>query len=66
MAEFESIGEAVDSIKNNEVDAIIALDSNIDILKEDSNDYNEKSETLKDGVDKIKSCILDSQKKDDN
>ena len=40
MAEFENIGESVDSIKNEEVDAIIALDSNIDILKEDSDDYN--------------------------
>ena len=40
MAEFENIGEAVDSIKNEEVDAIIALDSNIDILKEDSDEYD--------------------------
>lgn len=40
MAEFENIGESVDSIKNEEVDAIIALDSNIDILKEDSDDYD--------------------------
>lgn len=40
MAEFNNIGEAVDSMKNEEVDAIIALDSNIDILKEDSDDYD--------------------------
>lgn len=40
MAEFDNFGEAVDSIKNEEVDAIIALDSNIDILKEDSDDYD--------------------------
>lgn len=40
MAEFDNIGEAVDSLKDEEVDAIIALDSNIDILKEDSDDYD--------------------------
>ena len=41
MAEYENVGESVDSLKENDVDAIIALDSAIDILKEDSNDYND-------------------------
>lgn len=41
MAEFENIGESVDAIKEEEVDAIIALDSNIEILKEDSDEYDD-------------------------
>ena len=41
MAEYDSVGESIDSLKDSEVDAIIALDSAIDILKEDSNDYND-------------------------
>lgn len=40
MAEFDSIGESVDELKNETVDAILALDSNIDILKEDSDEYD--------------------------
>ena len=40
MAEFENIGESVDAIKEETVDAIIALDSNIEILKEDSDEYD--------------------------
>lgn len=41
MAEFENIGESVDAIKEEAVDAIIALDSNIEILKEDSDEYDD-------------------------
>ena len=40
MAEFENISESVEAIKDETVDAIIALDSNIDILKEDSDEYD--------------------------
>lgn len=40
MAEFDSVGYSADAVLNKEVDAIIALNSNIDILKEDNDEYN--------------------------
>ena len=40
MAEYDTISESADAIINNEVEAIIALDSNVDILKEDSDEYD--------------------------
>jgi len=40
MAEYESVGESASYLLKNEVDAILALDSNIEILKEDNKEYN--------------------------
>lgn len=62
MAEFDTTSDSADAIIENEVDAIVALDSNIDILKEDSDDYdnlkaiytfnvNTKVETIGNDVD---------------
>lgn len=62
MAEYETSSDSVEALKNSEVDAIIALDSNIDILKEDNNEYDDlkaiytftvstKVETLDSNVD---------------
>lgn len=39
MADFDNVGESVEALNNKEVDAIIALDSSIDILKEDSAEF---------------------------
>ena len=39
MAEYDSIGESSDALLEDQVDAIIALDSNIEILKEDNKEY---------------------------
>ncbi len=39
MAEFNNVSESAEAIENEEVDAIIALNSNIDILKEDNDEY---------------------------
>ena len=38
--EYDTTSESVEGIYDKEVDAIIALDSNIDILKEDSDEYD--------------------------
>lgn len=65
MAEYDTISDSVEDVINNNVDAIIALDSNIDILKEDNNEYNDlkaiytfnvstKVETLDNDVDVTK------------
>lgn len=40
MAEYDTVGESIDSLEDNEIDAIIALDSNVDILKEDNDKYD--------------------------
>jgi len=40
MAEYDSIGDSSDALLEDEVDAILALDSNIEILKEDNKEYN--------------------------
>ena len=40
-AVYDSITDALDSVIEEETDAILALDSNIDIIKEDNNDYND-------------------------
>lgn len=40
MAEFDNIGLSAEALKEESVDAIIALDSSVDILKEDSEEYN--------------------------
>ncbi len=40
MAEYDTTSDSADAIIENDVDAIIALDSNIDILKEDSDEYD--------------------------
>ena len=40
-AEYDTVGESVDALKDLDVDAIIALDSNIEILKEENNIYND-------------------------
>lgn len=65
MAEFDTITDSADALIDSEVDAIIALDSNIDILKEDSDEYdnlkaiytfniNTKVETIGNEVDVTK------------
>lgn len=62
MAEYDSVGDSSLALLDEEVDAILALDSNIDILKEDNKDYNKlkaiytfnvstKVETVGDKVD---------------
>lgn len=40
-AVYDSISDALDSVIEKETDAVLALDSNIDIIKEDNNDYND-------------------------
>jgi len=40
MAEYDSVGDSSDALLDSEVDAILALDSNIEILKEDNKEYN--------------------------
>lgn len=65
MAEYETISESVEGIFDKDVDAIIALDSSIEILKEDNSEYNDlkaiytfnvntKVETLNSDVDVTK------------
>lgn len=62
MAEYDSIGDSANSLIEGEVDAILALDSNIEILKEDTKEFNKlksiytfnvstKVETVGDKVD---------------
>lgn len=62
MAEYDSIGDSSDALLEDEVDAILALDSNIEILKEDNKEYENlkaiytfnvstKVETIGDKVD---------------
>ena len=41
MAEFDNVGDSARAIKDGKVDAIVALDSNIDILKEDTKEFND-------------------------
>ena len=62
MSEYENIGESLDSVINEESDAVLALDSNVDVIKEDNSEYNNlkkiytfnvtsKVKTLKSDVD---------------
>lgn len=39
MAEYDNTSDSVDALKDKEVDAIIALDSNIDLINEENEDY---------------------------
>lgn len=40
MAEFDTTIESIDALEDKDVDAIVALDSSIDIIKEDNEEYN--------------------------
>ena len=40
MSEFDDTVESLKSLENKEVDAIVALDSTIDLLQEDTDDYD--------------------------
>lgn len=39
MAEYNTISDSVDALNEKEIEAIIALNSNVDILKEDNEEY---------------------------
>ena len=39
MAEYDNTSDSVDALKDKEVDAIIALDSNIELINEENEDY---------------------------
>ena len=39
-AEFDNISESADALEDNEVDAILALESNVEILQENDDKYN--------------------------
>ncbi len=39
-ADFDSTVSSLDALINNEIDAVIAMDSNVDILKEDNDQYD--------------------------
>ena len=62
MSEYENVGESLDSVINEESDAVLALDSNVDVIKEDNSEYSNlkkiytfnvtsKVKTLKSDVD---------------
>ena len=38
---FDNISDSADALLNNEIDAILALDTNVDIIKENDNKYND-------------------------
>ena len=39
MAEYESISSSLDALVNEDIDAVLALDSSVDILKEENENY---------------------------
>lgn len=40
MVEYKDVNEALDDLENNEIDSVVALDSNIDLLQEDTDEYD--------------------------
>lgn len=40
MVEYKDVNEALDDLENNEIDSVVALDSSIDLLQEDTDEYD--------------------------
>ncbi len=40
MIEYKDVNEALDDLENNEIDSVVALDSSIDLLQEDTDEYD--------------------------